>query len=682
MSPLSASAATARFGLYPPAYPFPFPQSYLTQSGSPGGGELDLTFFQAPTDFVPFSIQFAYGYQNNSAAFEGQAGPFPPLCSDSPSDTTSLCLCGQTTGSSACSAAQTVCVFNCQMNYVAALYNCSGLTQSSTGQWQGQATLLAETAPSSVNRSLSPKTAPQTSPAANLTSTRRTAYPAGVYCLAVFVDYDDILFESAVAVNASVALSQVTWQQNPYPAGSTFEDNGYAQITGAAINEWTVGVSSQPNAIWMNVQPTAFVGPMVSSSTAAPVSSSAASSSPASSSLSSSRVSSSAASSSVSSSAVSSSAVSPSVFSSSPASSSASSSAFSSSPASSSLSSSRFSSSPAPSSVSSSPFVSSPASSSVSSSPVSSSAASVSSSPASSSVSSTVVTSSVASSSTTSSPSLARASSSATSTALNPSGSAGVVGDPQFNGLRGQSYQVHGYANEYYAVLSTPTLHLNALFHFLDAASCSPAVLQRTACWSHPGNYFGAVSALLKPDAGVTLHNAASLLQPASRLMRDLPRLERRTEHAGGHAVATLEVTAGPAAEGLRVTYAGAELPPSDDWRALSTLGDAFVFVFFPSRDAVLLMTGEFLLRLDNSDRFLNLGLAMTPQLAQRAMDVQGMEEGEGREEAMAAMPHGLLGQTWSSARHQSPLRVVEGDIDDYRVRDSADAAFPFTRFQ
>ncbi len=31
---------------------------------------------------------------------------------------------------------------------------------------------------------------------------------------------------------------------------------------------------------------------------------------------------------------------------------------------------------------------------------------------------------------------------------------------------------------------------------------------------------------------------------------------------------------------------------------------------------------------------------------------------------------HGLLGQTWSSARHQSTLRVIEGEVDDYALMD------------
>ena len=740
-SPLSLSVlcpATARLGLYPPAYPFPFPQSYQTQSGSPGGGEIDLTFFQARSAFIPYSIQFNYGYQNNTTPFEGQAGPFPPVCSASASNLDSVCLCGQTTGPAACTASQTVCVFNCQMNYVAALFNCSGLTQdAASGQWSGSANLLAETTPSAVNRTLSPTTPARTSPTSNFTQSTafRTAYPAGLYCLAIFVDFDDILFENAVPVNSSVAVTQLTWQQSPpYSAGSTFEQNGFGTITGAELNAGQPGQSSNPNAIWMNVQPTAFVGPVVSSSSAGPSSSAAASSSAFSSSAfssspaaSSAAVSSSAASSSVfsaspvsssasvSSSRFSSSAGSSSVFSSSPASSSASVSSsaasssatrFSSSPASSSpASSSVFSSSPAAvssSAASSSPSVSSSAfspsrgsSSAFSSSPVSSSAASSSAFSSSPSVSSSVFSSSPASpaSSSAASVSSSRFSSSALSSSVassspsraasSSSASAGVQGDPQFSGLRGQQFQIHGTPSDHYAVLSTPSLHLNALFEFRSEGSCTPDILRRTACWSHPGNYFGQVSAMVKADAGLSVPAATSLLQNAARLMQGLPAVEESIQHSSGSgAMVHLEVSSGTIAEGLQVKFAGVDVLPSPLWQMLTLSKDSSLFVFFPTRDTALLMSADFLLRLDNSDRFLNLNLAMTPALAERVVAAQLMEEGEAKERAVSTMPHGLLGQTWSSRRHQSKLRVVEGEVDDYLVKDSKDTQFVYSRFQ
>ena len=42
----------------------------------------------------------------------------------------------------------------------------------------------------------------------------------------------------------------------------------------------------------------------------------------------------------------------------------------------------------------------------------------------------------------------------------------GVVGDPQFTGLRGQSYQVHGIDGAVYNLITSPQLHVNARFVF------------------------------------------------------------------------------------------------------------------------------------------------------------------------------------------------------------------------
>ena len=69
-----------------------------------------------------------------------------------------------------------------------------------------------------------------------------------------------------------------------------------------------------------------------------------------------------------------------------------------------------------------------------------------------------------------------------------------VLGDPQFIGLRGQSFQVHGVDGAVYALLSSTWTQVNAGFVFFSTGQCpSPAVIQ-TQCWSHPGAYLGAIS--------------------------------------------------------------------------------------------------------------------------------------------------------------------------------------------
>ena len=44
-----------------------------------------------------------------------------------------------------------------------------------------------------------------------------------------------------------------------------------------------------------------------------------------------------------------------------------------------------------------------------------------------------------------------------------------VVGDPQFSGFQGQSFQFHGLADEHFNLISTPSLQLNAHFVYLSS---------------------------------------------------------------------------------------------------------------------------------------------------------------------------------------------------------------------
>jgi len=69
-----------------------------------------------------------------------------------------------------------------------------------------------------------------------------------------------------------------------------------------------------------------------------------------------------------------------------------------------------------------------------------------------------------------------------------------VSGDPQFTGFLNQKYQIHGSDNTVYNIISSENFQYNALFKFLSEGKCR----QGTACFSHPGNYFGEVGLLVK----------------------------------------------------------------------------------------------------------------------------------------------------------------------------------------
>ena len=256
----------------------------------------------------------------------------------------------------------------------------------------------------------------------------------------------------------------------------------------------------------------------------------------------------------------------------------------------------------------------------------------------------------------------------------------GVQGDPQFNGLLGQQFQVHGTPNQHYAIISTPVLHINALFKLRTEGQCTPALKARTSCWSHPGNYFGGMSLVMKQDAAITLQQAESLLPRAAQLMADVPSFDDFIQHMAG-ASATLQFTAGSMAAGMSVSYAGGELSTSAAWQAVVLSDDSFVFVYYPSTEAVLLLTSEWVFRVDNSDHFLNYRLATTPDMDERVRAYHAASPL--LQQVMAAsMPHGLLGQTWSGRVYRNQrLTAVEGDVDDYAVSGADDAQFVYTRF-
>ena len=335
---------------------------------------------------------------------------------------------------------------------------------------------------------------------------------------------------------------------------------------------------------------------------------------------------------------------------------------------------------------------------------------SASSSAASSSVSSSMASSSRSVSSSTTSSSSTSATALTSSSVLNSGISGGsVVGDPQFSGLRGQSFQVHGTPNSYYALISTAHLHINAHFTLLTQGTCTVEVKARTACYAHAGNYFGAVTVLWKEGAGVTQRVALEWMESGmvgmdkARMAGAVPvKVEeysnRRVNSSTSGEIRLLEVLAGDVSAGLRVKVAGVELTPSTTWRGLPTISSSepptqspssssSVFVLYPDSSHLVVLTSEFVMRVDNSDRFLNVQVAMTPLLTQRVMAVTETERerdeaGEGMSgEAEKTMPHGLLGQTWSGRRYQSRLKVVEGEVEDYRVQEGTDTYFPFTRF-
>jgi len=202
-----------------------------------------------------------------------------------------------------------------------------------------------------------------------------------------------------------------------------------------------------------------------------------------------------------------------------------------------------------------------------------------------------------------------------------------TVGDPQFVGLRGQSYQVHGIDGAVYNLISDKQLQVNSRFVFLREGKCP--VFDGVAdsnCWSHPGSYMGEMSFQVESDG--KLH--AALLQAGS----------------AKQGFVSVQVDGKPVAIGSTVSLGSFSL------EAVSS-------------HQVRVETEQFSFVLSNSDMFINQQLRAKVPLSKLTA-------------------HGLIGQTHSLNVHTSSLRHIEGTVDDYSVADSDifGTGFIFNRFQ
>jgi len=202
-----------------------------------------------------------------------------------------------------------------------------------------------------------------------------------------------------------------------------------------------------------------------------------------------------------------------------------------------------------------------------------------------------------------------------------------VVGDPQFVGLRGQSFQVHGIDGAVYNIISEQNTQVNSRFVFLSEGEC-PIIngAPDSNCWSHPGSYLGEMSFQQVVDG--KLHK--------------------------------LLVSAGDAKKG----FAAIEL----DGESLK-VGDAFTFGSFSvkmvSTHHVSVETENFSFELSNSDMFINQAVSNRVALSKLTS-------------------HGLLGQTHAPKVYTGANRYIQGEVDDYVIADNDlfGRDFAFNKFQ
>ena len=208
------------------------------------------------------------------------------------------------------------------------------------------------------------------------------------------------------------------------------------------------------------------------------------------------------------------------------------------------------------------------------------------------------------------------------------------MGDPQFSGLRGQQYQVHGIDGAVYNLITDSSLQLNSEFIFLTGprpCPVMPSTGQRSAaCFLHDGSY---------------LSNLALRTNMDDRLLVEAGDAE------GGFV--TVEVNGLPLSVGGTETIRFADASTGSIHRV--------------SSHEMYLVAGLYQIDVDNSDGFLNL----------RSVAIRGGEWAAIKQQA----PHGLLGQTWRLRRKGEG--VIEGRVDDYQIQDDDvfGTAFAHNRF-
>jgi len=189
-----------------------------------------------------------------------------------------------------------------------------------------------------------------------------------------------------------------------------------------------------------------------------------------------------------------------------------------------------------------------------------------------------------------------------------------IVGDPQFVGLRGQSYQVHGIDGAVYNIISEKETQVNSRFVFLSEGSC-PIFngVPDTNCWSHPGSYLGEIGIQQVVD---------------------------------GKTHAAL-ITSGGAKEGFSAVQLDGHKLKVGETKTYGTFS-----ITYSTTHSITVTTAHFDFEFSNSDMFINQALRAKLPLSKLTS-------------------HGLLGQTHSAKVYPTATRYIEGSVDDYVIADN-----------
>lgn len=216
----------------------------------------------------------------------------------------------------------------------------------------------------------------------------------------------------------------------------------------------------------------------------------------------------------------------------------------------------------------------------------------------------------------------------------------GVTGDPQFMGFQGQLFQVHGIPDSIFAIISHPTMQINANFAYLASGTCT---YTNTPCWTHPGTYLDRIGMLLRcPMSGIE-----------TRVMAV----------AGSHSAGMTLSINGQTIDIIMNTT-------NTQQQVITLPGNNTIIVH--DKDSFTLNTDIIQITFTNSHFFFNFQAA----LLRPSWLSAGSRAHIG---AIPSVPlHGLLGQTWLYKKYQHG-QYYEGDINDYLLETQSLFATDFT---
>lgn len=219
----------------------------------------------------------------------------------------------------------------------------------------------------------------------------------------------------------------------------------------------------------------------------------------------------------------------------------------------------------------------------------------------------------------------------------------GGSGDPQFVGLQGQQFQVHGMPEEFFNLITTPTFQLNSRFTYLASGQCN---YNNTECWTHPGTYVDQLGFMFP---GIKIKTVAGSHRKGLRVWVN----EEEMKKSSGKVVIT--------------TTTGTDMNNS------TISGE--VSISHPHHDVLIVSSPLFTIEVTNSDWFFNFNLMFhAPEVLSSGRMMHYI--GDARtgstyiDKFYPTYPmHGLVGQTWKNARYPAK-RMYQGEVDDYMLLD------------